>query len=140
MARRGVNKVILIGNLGSNPESRATGGGESVTNIRVATSENWRDAGGTTQERTEWHAVVFFGKLAEIAAQYLAKGAKVYVEGSLRTRKWQDKTGQDRYVTEIVGHHMQMLSRSNQYQGQDNPQYAPHAGAAVEDDDDDIPF
>ena len=107
---RGVNKVILIGNLGKDPESRSTQAGKQVVNVTIATSDNWRDkASGEMQERTEWHRVVFFGKLAEIAAQYLRKGSQVYVEGRLQTRKWQDKNGQDRYTTEIIAETMQML-------------------------------
>lgn len=110
MATRGVNKVILVGNLGNDPEVRSTPAGVPVTNVSVATSETWKDKQtGQSQERTEWHRVVFFNRLAEIAAQYLRKGSKVYIEGSLRTRKWQDKDGQDRYTTEIMGNEMQML-------------------------------
>lgn len=107
---RGVNKVILVGNLGNDPETRYMPSGGAVTNITVATSESWKDKNsGQAQERTEWHRVVFFNKLAEIAGEYLRKGSKVYVEGSLRTRKWQDQGGQDRYTTEIVASEMQML-------------------------------
>lgn len=107
---RGVNKVILVGNLGNDPETRYMPSGGAVTNITVATSESWKDKNsGQAQERTEWHRVVFFNKLAEIAGEYLRKGSKVYVEGSLRTRKWQDQSGQDRYTTEIVASEMQML-------------------------------
>jgi single-strand DNA-binding protein len=108
---RGINKVILIGNLGQDPETRYMPSGGAVTNITVATSESWKDKQtGQQQERTEWHRVVFFNRLAEIAGEYLRKGSKVYLEGSLRTRKWQDKnTGADRYTTEIVGNEMQML-------------------------------
>jgi single-strand DNA-binding protein len=110
MASRGVNKVILVGNLGADPETRFLPSGGSVTNIRMATSESWKDKQtGQQQERTEWHRVVFFNRLAEIAGEYLRKGSKVYVEGSLRTRKWQDQSGQDRYTTEIVASEMQML-------------------------------
>ncbi len=110
MASRGVNKVILVGNLGNDPETRFMPSGGSVTNISLATSETWKDKQtGQPQERTEWHRVVFFNRLAEIAGEYLRKGSKVYVEGALRTRKWQDKSGQDRYTTEIVGSEMQML-------------------------------
>ncbi len=114
---RGVNKVILIGNLGQDPEVRYMPNGNAVTNVTIATSESWKDReSGQQQERTEWHRVVFFGKLAEIAGQYLRKGSKVYVEGALRTRKWQGQDGQDRYTTEIVcdmNGQMQMLdSRS----------------------------
>lgn len=109
---RGLNKVMLIGNLGADPEVRyATGGsGSAITNIRLATAESWRDKEtGDMQERTEWHRVVFFGRLAEIAGEYLKKGSQVYVEGSIRTRKWQDKEGAERYTTEIVANEMQML-------------------------------
>lgn len=111
---RGVNKVILVGNLGNDPEVRYTPGGGAIANITVATSDSWKDKNtGQKQERTEWHRVVFFNRLAEVAGEYLRKGSKVYVEGSLRTRKWQDQSGQDRYTTEIVGSEMQMLdSRS----------------------------
>ncbi len=107
---RGVNKVILIGNLGKDPEAKTFANGGSVTNITLATSESWRDKEGNQQERTEWHNVVFHNKLGEIVAQYCRKGAKVYVEGAIRTRKYQDKTsGQDRYITEIHANEMQML-------------------------------
>jgi single-strand DNA-binding protein len=118
MATRGVNKVILVGNLGNDPEVRHTAGGTAVTTVSVATSETWKDKQtGQPQERTEWHRVVFFNKLAEIAGEYLRKGSKVYVEGSLRTRKWQDKEGQDRYTTEIVSNEMQMLDSRGSGQG-----------------------
>jgi single-strand DNA-binding protein len=107
---RGINKVILIGNLGADPETRAMPSGTQVANLRVATSESWRDKqSGEQQERTEWHRVALFGRLAEIAGEYLRKGSQVYIEGSLRTRKWQDKQGNERYSTEIVGNEMQML-------------------------------
>ncbi len=107
---RGINKVILVGNLGGDPETRYTAGGAAITNITVATSESWRDKQtGENQERTEWHRVVFFNRLAEIAGEYLRKGRQVYIEGSLRTRKWQDQSGQDRWTTEIVANEMQML-------------------------------
>jgi len=107
---RGVNKVILIGNLGADPETRAMPSGSTVANLRIATSESWRDkTSGEQQERTEWHRVALFGRLAEIASEYLRKGSQVYIEGSLRTRKWQDKQGQERYSTEIVGNELQML-------------------------------
>ena len=110
MASRGINKVILVGNLGNDPEHRVLPSGGGVTNISLATSESWKDkASGEQKERTEWHRVVFFNRLSEIAAEYLRKGSKVYVEGTLRTRKWQDQSGQDRYTTEIVGAEMQML-------------------------------
>ena len=107
---RGVNKVIIIGNLGADPETRAMPSGTTVANLRVATSESWRDKQtGEQQERTEWHRVALFGRLAEVAGEYLRKGSQVYIEGSLRTRKWQDKEGKDRYSTEIVGNDLQML-------------------------------
>lgn len=107
---RGINKVILVGNLGADPETRYTANGSAVTNIRLATSETWKDKNsGETQERTEWHRVVFFGKLAEIAGEYLRKGRQVYVEGSLRTNKYQAQDGTDRYSTDVVGDQMQML-------------------------------
>ncbi len=107
---RGINKVILIGNLGADPETRYMPSGGAVTNINVATSETWKDKQtGQPQERTEWHRCVFFNRLAEIAGEYLKKGSKVYIEGSLRTRKWQGQDGQDRYTTEIVANEMQML-------------------------------
>ncbi len=107
---RGINKVILIGNLGADPETRAMPSGTSVANLRIATSESWRDKqSGEQQERTEWHRVALFGRLAEIATEYLRKGSQVYIEGSLRTRKWQDKQGNERYSTEIIGNELQML-------------------------------
>jgi len=107
---RGVNKVILIGNLGRDPEVRYMPSGDQVTNVTIATSEVWRDKNtGENQERTEWHRVVFFGRLAEIAGEYLRKGSQVYIEGKLQTRKWQDQNGQDRYTTEIIANEMQML-------------------------------
>ncbi len=107
---RGVNKVIIIGNLGADPESRAMPSGASVANLRIATTESWRDKqSGEQQERTEWHRVALFGRLAEVASEYLRKGSQVYIEGSLRTRKWQDKQGNERYSTEIVANDMQML-------------------------------
>ena len=107
---RGVNKVILIGNLGNDPDIRYTASGAAVANISLATAESWRDKeSGEQQERTEWHRIVFFGRLAEIVAEYLKKGSQIYVEGRLQTRKWQDKEGKDRYSTEIVANEMQML-------------------------------
>ena len=117
---RGVNKVILIGNLGGDPEVRYMPSGGAVTNVTVATSESWKDKqSGEAQERTEWDRVVFFNRLAEIAGEYLRKGSKVYIEGSLRTRKWQDQNNVERYTTEIVGAEMQMLdSRGAANQGQ----------------------
>ena len=151
---RGVNKVILVGNCGKDPETRYTPSGSAVTNISIATSEQWTDKqSGQKQERTEWHNVVFFNRLAEIAGEYLRKGSQIYVEGSLRTRKWQDKNGQDRYTTEIVASEMQMLGSRGAGGGggdyapaQQNNQYSPQsepapAAAPVDDSfDDDIPF
>ncbi len=107
---RGVNKVIIVGNLGKDPETRYMPSGSAVTNLRIATTEAWKDKqSGEQQERTEWHSVAMFGRLAEIAAEYLRKGSQVYIEGKLRTRKWQDKEGKDRYTTEILADEMQML-------------------------------
>ncbi|MCH1930302.1 single-stranded DNA-binding protein [Shewanella sp. A25] len=120
MASRGVNKVILVGNLGQDPEVRYMPNGNAVANITVATSESWKDQQGQQQERTEWHRVVLFGKLAEITGEYLRKGSQVYLEGKLQTRKWKDQSGQDRYTTEIVvdqGGSMQMLGGRAQGQG-----------------------
>ncbi len=158
---RGVNKVILIGNLGADPETRYMPSGGGVTNTRVATTETWRDKqSGERQERTEWHRVVFFNKLSDIASQYLRKGSRIYVEGSIRTRKWQGQDGQDRYTTEIVASEMQMLDgRSDSVpastgpagdwdqspppaQGQKSGTSKPAATnqAPPDDFDDDIPF
>ena len=111
MSKGGINKVILVGNLGGDPETRFMPNGGAVTRVSVATSESWKDKqSGENQERTEWHRVVFFNRLAEVAGEYLRKGSKVYLEGALRTRKWQDKSsGQDRYTTEIIANEMQML-------------------------------
>ena len=120
MASRGVNKVILVGNLGQDPEVRYMPNGNAVANITVATSESWKDQQGQQQERTEWHRVVMFGKLAEITGEYLRKGSQVYLEGKLQTRKWKDQSGQDRYSTEVVvdqGGSMQMLGSRNQSGG-----------------------
>jgi single-strand DNA-binding protein len=125
-----INKVILVGNLGADPETRYLPSGEAVTNIRVATTDRWKDkASGEMKEATEWHRVAFFGRLAEVAGEYLKKGSQVYVEGSLRTRKWQDKDGNDRYSTEIRGDVMQMLgSRA----GAGEPRGAPSGGGPAE--------
>jgi single-strand DNA-binding protein len=107
---RGVNKVIVVGNLGQDPETRYIPSGSAVTNLRIATNESWKDKQtGEQKDRTEWHSVAMFGRLAEIAAEYLRKGSQVYIEGKLRTRKWQDKDGNDRYTTEIIADEMQML-------------------------------
>ena len=127
---RGINKVILIGNCGQDPETRYSASGAAITNINLATSETWKDKqSGQPQERTEWHRVVFFNRLAEIAGEYLKKGSKVYIEGSLRTRKWQDQQGQDRYTTEIVANEMQMLeSRGGESSAQYNTSPSSQAG------------
>jgi single-strand DNA-binding protein len=159
MASRGINKVILIGNLGADPETRYMPSGGAVTNVRLATSESWRDKNsGDTQERTEWHRVVFFNRLGEIAAEYLRKGSQVYIEGSIRTRKWQGQDGQDRYTTEIVASEMQMLGgrsgggsadfdappppaqQSRPQGGSRPPAQQPPEPDPVADFDDDIPF
>lgn len=125
---RGINKVILIGNLGQDPEVRFTPSGTAVANLNLATSDTWMDRqSGQRQERTEWHRIVLFNKTAEIAQQYLKKGSKVYIEGRLQTRKWQDQNGQDRYSTEIVANDMQMLdSRGGDFQGGGAPQGGTH--------------
>jgi single-strand DNA-binding protein len=145
-----VNKVILVGNLGADPEVRYMPSGGAVTNIRIATTDKWKDkTTGERQERTEWHNIVFFNRLAEIAGEYLKKGSQVYVEGSLRTRKWQDKEGKDRWTTEIVADEMQMLGRREgggmprdaQPSRSQAPAAASAAPSAVNDAlDDDIPF
>ena len=115
MGSRGVNKVIIVGNLGKDPETRFMPSGGAVANTTVATSETWKDKNtGQPQERTEWHNIVFFNRLAEIAGEYLRKGAKIYIEGSLRTRKWQDKTGNERYTTEIIANEMHILDSRRQ--------------------------
>lgn len=149
---RGINKVILIGNLGNDPDIRYTASGAAVANISLATAESWRDKdSGEQQERTEWHRIVFFGRLAEIAGEYLRKGSQIYVEGRLQTRKWQDKEGNDKYTTEIVGNEMQMLGgrggSSNNYNDNapsqkpaSKPAPQPATSGASDDFDDDIPF
>jgi single-strand DNA-binding protein len=153
---RGVNKVILIGNLGNDPDIRYTAGGAAVANISLATAESWRDKeSGEQQERTEWHRIVFFGRLAEIVGEYLKKGSQVYVEGRLQTRKWQDKEGQDRYTTEIVANEMQMLggrsggsanyepAAQSSHNNEPAKKAAPPSSSApapADDFDDDIPF
>ncbi|GLP97402.1 single-stranded DNA-binding protein [Paraferrimonas sedimenticola] len=118
MASRGINKVIIVGNLGNDPEVRYMPNGNAVANLTVATSESWKDQQGQQQERTEWHRIVMYRRLAEIAGEYLKKGSKVYLEGKLQTRKWQDQSGQDRYTTEIVANEMQMLDSRGQGGGQ----------------------
>ena len=156
---RGINKVILVGNLGKDPEGKFMPNGNAVTNTTIATSESWKDKQtGQQQERTEWHRVVFFNRLAEIATEYLKKGSKIYLEGSLRTRKWQAQDGQDRYTTEIVASEMQMLDSrggSSDYasSGADSNLSKPISntemaskeitetqGSVSNDFDDDIPF
>ena len=146
---RGINKATLIGNLGADPEIRYTANGSAVANVRLATAESWRDReSGEQQERTEWHRVVFFGRLAEIVEQYLRKGSHVYVEGRIRTRKWQDRDGNDRYTTEIVAKEMQMLDSRGSGGGapaksDDDPASAPAPAPSeqpTDDFDDDIPF
>lgn len=155
---RGVNKAILVGNLGRDPEVRYSPNGQAVANVTLATSESWKDkTSGEKQEKTEWHRVVFFGRLAEIAGEYLKKGAQIYVEGRLQTRKWTDKDGRDRYTTEIVANDMQMLGSrggagapSGDSFNQDQPSSATgNAGnaeakkatsAVAGEFDDDIPF
>ena len=147
-----VNKVILIGNLGADPETRYLPSGDAVTNIRIATTDTWKDKSGEKQEHTEWHRIAFFGKTAEIAGEYLKKGSPVYVEGRIRTRKWQDKEGQDRYSTEIVADRMQLLGgRSGGAESMSREPAAAGASAGVgskaaprkgtiDELDDDIPF
>lgn len=151
---RGINKVILVGNLGADPDTRYMPSGKAVTNIRIATSESWKDKQtGDQQERTEWHNVVMYDKLGEIAAEYLRKGSQVYIEGKLRTRKWQDKEGKDRYTTEVIANEMQMLgSRGGAGGGMsgepraarpapaENRSAAPVADEGGGEFDDDIPF
>jgi len=148
---RGINKVIIVGNLGNDPETRYMPSGSAVTNLTVATNESWKDkATGEQKDRTEWHKVAMFNRLAEIAAEYLRKGSQVYIEGKLRTRKWQDKNGQDRWTTEIIADEMQMLggrggagsgggsAPTSSGQGSGPPSAPPQAGP--DDFDDDIPF
>jgi single-strand DNA-binding protein len=154
-----VNKVILIGNLGRDPETRYTTGGDAVTNLRIATTDVWKDKAGEKQEKTEWHTVVLFGRQAEIAGEYLKKGRPVYIEGRLQTRKWTDKEGVEKYSTEIVGDRMQLLG-SREGGGGGDAEFAGGGGSAkregggpvgsakpagaakknVDDFDDDIPF
>jgi single-strand DNA-binding protein len=151
-----VNKVILVGNLGRDPEVRYMPSGDAIANLSVATTDTWKGKDGERQEATEWHRVVFFGRQAEICGQYLKKGSQIYVEGSLRTRKYQDKEGQDRYTTEIRGDRMQMLGARGGAGGaaeydepRDEPRRAsegggsgakPEGGSGFDDLDDDIPF
>jgi len=140
----GVNKVILVGNLGANPEMRFTQAGQAVANLRLATTERWTDKNGQKQEATEWHRVVVWGKQAEIVGQYLTKGRQVYVEGRIRTRQWQDQQGQKRYTTEIVAQNVQMLGgrgeRAPDDVGATVPSDGPPNGDMEPATDDDIPF
>ncbi len=145
-----VNKVILVGNLGADPETRYQPSGEAITNIRVATTDKWKDkASGEMKEATEWHRIAFFGRLAEIAGEYLKKGSQVYVEGRIRTRKYQDKDGNERYSTEIIGDRMQMLgARAGSGEprepaapkGEAKPAAAKKPAGKFDDLEDDIPF
>ena len=148
---RGINKVIIVGNLGNDPETRDMPSGSAVTNLTVATNESWKDkATGEQKDRTEWHKVAMFNRLAEIAAEYLRKGSQVYIEGKLRTRKWQDKNGQDRWTTEIIADEMQMLGgrggagggggSAPMSSGQDSAPSSAPPQAGPDDFDDDIPF
>ena len=151
---RGINKVILVGNLGQDPQSRAMPSGKAVVNLRIATTDQWRDKQtGENKENTEWHTVVMFDRLAEIAAEYLRKGSQVYIEGRLRTRKWQDKEGNDRYSTEVVANDMQMLGGRGGGGGSYEREPTPRSGGGAtggsagggasggrDDFDDDIPF
>lgn len=151
MASRGVNKMILLGNLGKDPEVRYTQNGGAIANLTIATSESWRDKqSGEQKEKTEWHRVVLFGKLAEVAGEYLRKGAQVYIEGKLTTRKWEDQAGVERYTTEIhvnVGGVMQMIGSKQEASQSGNQQSAPKqqnkpqpSNEPPMDFDDDIPF
>lgn len=138
---RGINKAIIVGNLGQDPETRYTASGNAITNISVATSEAWKDKQtGKKQEKTEWHRVVFFNRLAEIAGEYLSKGKQCYIEGNLRTRKWQDQNGQDKWTTEIVAKEMQMLGGKGSPEEQRPAQEAEQQPAQQDFDDQDIPF
>lgn len=142
---RGVNKVILVGNLGADPEVKYMPNGNAVANVTLATSESWKDKqSGEQKDKTEWHRVVFFRRLAEIAGEYLKKGSQIYIEGKLQTRKWQDKNGNDRYTTEIIANEMQMLGGrgggSADFGTASSSSAAPAPAAAVDEFDDDIPF
>ncbi len=141
---RGINKVIVVGNLGQDPDTRYMPSGSAVTNITIATNESWKDKQtGEQKDRTEWHKVAMFGRLAEIAAEYLRKGSQVYIEGKLRTRKWQDKQGNDRYTTEIVADEMQMLGGrggAGAPMSDQGPPPSPPPQGSSDDFDDDIPF
>ena len=153
MSKRGVNVAIVLGNVGADPEVRYTPSGSAVANVSLATSESWKDKqSGEMQERTEWHRVVFYNKLAEIVGEYVTKGSKLYINGSIRTRKWQDQSGVDKYTTEIIANDMQMLDRKGEVDPMQAPsmpraqkqpaatQSAPAADGSFADADDDIPF
>ena len=138
---KGVNRVTIIGNLGQDPEVKQMPSGGAVCNITVATSESWNDKNtGEKQERVEWHRIVFYRKLAEIAGEYLRKGSQIYVEGKLQTRKWQDQSGADRYTTEIVANEMQMLGGKASASQAAKPATQPEAASGANDFDDDLPF
>ena len=143
MARSGINKVILLGNLGADPELRTTAGGDAVATISIATSDSWKDKNtGEEQQKTEWHRVVFFRRMAEVVGQYLKKGSSVYIEGSLRTRDWEDDQGNKRYTTEIIGREMQMLGGRR---SEDNMDQSPQMNSSSPQPeegliDDEIPF
>ena len=142
---RGINKVILVGNLGKDPEVRYMSNGNAVCNVTLATSESWKDKQtGEQKDKTEWHNIVFYRRLAEIAGEYLRKGSQVYVEGKLQTRKWQDKNGNDRYTTEIIANEMQMLGGrgggSADFGGGSAAKSAPAPAGTADEFDDDIPF
>lgn len=138
MAQRGVNKVILVGNLGNDPDVKTMPNGGVIANITLATSESWKDQQGNTQEKTEWHRIVMYRKTAEIARDYLRKGSKIYLEGSLQTRKWQDKDGNDKYTTEVVAREFQMLDSKSDGQRQERP--AQNRNQPEPEFDQDIPF
>jgi len=135
-----VNKVILVGRLGKDPETRYMTSGEAVTNATLATSETWKDKAGEKQEKTEWHSLVFYRRLAEVAGEYLKKGSQVYIEGKIQTRKWQDKEGVDRYTTEIIVNQMQMLGGKSDQPEQKVEQKPAQTTKAAFDDFDDAPF
>lgn len=139
---KGINKAIIVGHCGKDPEIRYTPSGAAVTTISVATTESWKDKDGNKQEKTEWHRVVFFGRLAEIAGEYLRKGSQVYVEGKLRTNKWQDQSGQDRYTTEILANEMQMLGGNQSRTNQETPNASENqlSDNLSTFDEDSIPF
>lgn len=143
MARSGINKVILVGNLGKDPDMRYTAGGDAVANLSIATSESWNDnQTGEKKEKTEWHRVVFFRRIAEVCGEYLKKGSSVYIEGSLRTRDWEDDQGNKRYTTEIIGREMQMLGGRRSEENMDQSPQMNSSSSQPEEGliDDEIPF